>query len=69
MCRPIYTYALPFGSCDLDLDPMTLMYEHTIDILIKVTFLAQDRYNFEHTTSTQTHRQKDATERITSRNR
>ena len=63
----------PFCSCELDLEPMTLIYELDVAILkiylcAKMKFLDQGflKLENEHDKQTYRHRETDATERITS---
>ena len=59
-----------FPSCDLDLDPMTLIYELDLDIMEIYLYAKNQVPNSKHSkviarTDTQTDRQTDATENIT----
>ena len=75
ICVFSYTRISHFCFCNLDLDHMTLICERDLDILkiylrAKMKFLGKSIQKLEHEqdrqTDTQTHRQTDATERITS---
>jgi len=55
---PNSTHRHAFCSCDLDLDPMTLIYENVLDILktcaLKTKFLGQGFQKFEYEQDRQT---------------